>query len=53
MRFEWSADGQWIAYAIDPVRSVEDTIPTLDVWVVRADGTNAHLLAAGVDEFTW
>lgn len=43
----WSADGAWLAYTTSGAGAADQT------WVVRADGTGAHLLAGVTAPFAW
>jgi Tol biopolymer transport system component len=53
----FSPDGRWIAYGYDPVvhASEDETVDrsALEVWVVRSDGTDGHLVATGTNDFDW
>lgn len=46
----WSADGRWLAYLLLP--SGRATQPPGALWVVRADGTDAHRVSDAL-EFAW
>lgn len=52
-----SPDGRWIAYGYDPVvyASEDEAVDrsVWEVWVVRSDGTDGHLVATGTNDFDW
>ena len=56
-RWEWSADGNWIAYAAPPPIAVpaagEAWRPARELWMVGAGGSEPRLLSRDVIDWAW
>jgi Tol biopolymer transport system component len=51
---DWSPDGMWITYNVEPLPDVIDQPPGRgSIWAVRPDGTDLHVLVSATDQWVF